>query len=199
MAEAVGFNDVIFPAACPGGLLPLGSACERSTLSGLKQGVPGALLFIQLGNVGAGRAFLELKPWAVSSQNESVWLFQVIRLLKARIKASITCQGICMKSIAAAHLSFLITFHQDDSLSQTVTVISWGRGAALTRGKRTVGPLFCSLIKKRNTLSHPVWAGRGVRPIRPAARATLTPDARVPAGQRHDKLSPKSLLTASDD
>ena len=33
-----------------------------------------------------------------------------------------------MKSIAAAHLSFLITFHQADSLSQTVMAISWGRG-----------------------------------------------------------------------
>lgn len=104
-----------------------------------------------------------------------------------------------MKSIAAAHLSFLITFHQADSLSQTVMVISWGREAALTRGKRTVGHLFCSLIKKRNTLSPPVWASRGVRPIHPAARATLPPDAHVPAQQRHDKLSPKSLLTASDD
>lgn len=61
-------------------------------------------------------------------------VIQVIRLLKARIKASITCQGICMKSIAAAHLSFLITFHRADSLSQTVMVISWGGEEALTRG-----------------------------------------------------------------
>lgn len=48
VAEAAGFNDVIFPAARPGAPLPLGSACEMSTLSGLEQGVPGALLFILL-------------------------------------------------------------------------------------------------------------------------------------------------------
>lgn len=63
------------------------------------------------------------------------------KLLKARMKASITCQGICMKSIAAAHLSFLITFHQADSFNPAVPGISWGRGGTARWGARGPSPV----------------------------------------------------------
>lgn len=53
-----------------------------------------------------------LKHQGCLFRNERARLLQVIKLLKACIRAAITCQGICMKSIAAAHLSVHFTFHR---------------------------------------------------------------------------------------
>ena len=58
------------------------------------------------------RMSARLKHQGCLFRNEWARLLQVIKLLKACIRAAITCQGICMKSIAAAHLSVQITFHR---------------------------------------------------------------------------------------
>lgn len=75
-----------------------------------------------------------------------------------------------MKSIAAPHLSFLITFHQADSLSQTVMVISWERGETLTRWQCTAGRPFLFPNQETQHLWHPFWArspGEAHPPRRP--------------------------------
>lgn len=88
------------------------------------------------------RISIRLKHQGCLSQNERVWLLQVIKLLKACIRASITCQGICMKSIAAAHLSVWITFHRADSLSPAGVAVSWGEEGPSLR--EDTGPSFLS-------------------------------------------------------
>lgn len=87
-----------------------------------------------------------------------------------------------MKSIAAAHLSFLITFHQADSLSQTVMAISWGRGETRTRPRCTVGPLFVPSSRNVRLYLSLFGPSLWVRPIGPAAVLHFCHDTLVLAG-----------------
>lgn len=104
-----------------------------------------------------------------------------------------------MESIAAAHLSFLITFHQADSLSRTVMAISRGEEPRRVREARWAAvfvPSSRSVMLQLILVLDPV-AGGGPAAPPPALCSCLTPLSRP--GQGHDKLSPKSPLTASDD
>lgn len=83
----------------------------------------------------------------------------------------------------AAHLSFLITFHRADSLSQTVVVISWQRGETWhVRNAHwaTPPPHPRQTPWARNIILHLTLFGPsrllGLEPILPDARTAFLPD-----------------------
>lgn len=117
--------------------------------------------------VPRGDAFGPRRRISSTETPENARPLRVATLPRARADCLSPVRGICMKSMVAAHLSFLITLHQAASLSRTVAAMSWG-GAAPTGRGRPAGRRFCPLIGKRNALARPSFApGRWVRPERP--------------------------------
>lgn len=76
--------------------------------------------------VPRGDAFGPRRRISSTETPENARPLRVATLPRARADRLSPVRGICMKSMVAAHLSFLITLHQAASLSRTVAAMSWG-------------------------------------------------------------------------